>query len=190
MPHKSETPHDGGASRNSCGGTFRDPSTSDSQQLQFDQLQASTATVPAATAPATKQPPQLTLVANTGAHWTGIRDRQFPKGFRAVENADGWRVGMWVAQFCSFVPFNEIPMQSLAEAEQCINLLRVSEFRPVYPPMHRGAGPNKPFKGPHGGKGGQGHLTQTVRRDRATASPDGVLQAYAAEGPDVGGDND
>jgi len=27
MPHKSETPHDGGASRNGCGGSFREPST-------------------------------------------------------------------------------------------------------------------------------------------------------------------
>ncbi len=35
MPLKSETPHNGGASRNSCGGSFRDPLSPVSLQAQF-----------------------------------------------------------------------------------------------------------------------------------------------------------
>ena len=35
MPPKSEAPHDGGASRNSCGGTFRDPLSLLDTQAQF-----------------------------------------------------------------------------------------------------------------------------------------------------------
>ena len=35
MPHKSETRHDGRASRNSCGGCFRDPLSPLSLQSQF-----------------------------------------------------------------------------------------------------------------------------------------------------------
>lgn len=35
MPQKSETPHGGGASRNSCGGCFRDPLTPPEEQAQF-----------------------------------------------------------------------------------------------------------------------------------------------------------
>lgn len=35
MPHKSETPHDGGASRKRCGGCFRDPSSPRVLQAQF-----------------------------------------------------------------------------------------------------------------------------------------------------------
>ena len=34
MPHKCETPHKGGASRNSCAGWFRDSSTPLSLQTQ------------------------------------------------------------------------------------------------------------------------------------------------------------
>ena len=35
MPQKCETPHNGGASRNSCGGWFRDPLTPLAVQAQF-----------------------------------------------------------------------------------------------------------------------------------------------------------
>lgn len=35
MPHKSETPRDGGASRNSCGGCFRDSLNPRAIQAQF-----------------------------------------------------------------------------------------------------------------------------------------------------------
>ena len=35
MAYKSETPHNGGASRNSCGGRFRDPLTPLALQSQF-----------------------------------------------------------------------------------------------------------------------------------------------------------
>lgn len=35
MPQKCETPHKGGASRNSCGGWFRDSSTPLAAQAQF-----------------------------------------------------------------------------------------------------------------------------------------------------------
>lgn len=35
MPLKSETPHNGGASRNSCGGSFRDPLSPITFQVQF-----------------------------------------------------------------------------------------------------------------------------------------------------------
>lgn len=35
MPHKSETPRNGGASRNSCGGCFRDSLSPHAIQAQF-----------------------------------------------------------------------------------------------------------------------------------------------------------
>jgi hypothetical protein len=35
MPQKCETPHDGGASRNSCGGCFREPNNRVSLQTQL-----------------------------------------------------------------------------------------------------------------------------------------------------------
>ena len=35
MPHKSETPRNGGASRNSCGGCFRDSLSPLTIQAQF-----------------------------------------------------------------------------------------------------------------------------------------------------------
>ena len=35
MPHKCETPRDGGVSRNSCGGWFRDPLSPRILQSQF-----------------------------------------------------------------------------------------------------------------------------------------------------------
>lgn len=35
MPEKSNAPHDGGASRKSCGGLFRDSSIGDDLQAQF-----------------------------------------------------------------------------------------------------------------------------------------------------------
>lgn len=35
MVQKSETPHGGGASRNSCGGCFRDPLTPPEEQAQI-----------------------------------------------------------------------------------------------------------------------------------------------------------
>lgn len=35
MPHKSETPREGGASRKSCAGHFRDLPTIQSMQTQF-----------------------------------------------------------------------------------------------------------------------------------------------------------
>ena len=35
MPHNSETPHNGGASRNSCGGCFRDSLSPLAIQAQF-----------------------------------------------------------------------------------------------------------------------------------------------------------
>jgi hypothetical protein len=35
MPHKCETPHNGGASRNSCGGCFRDSLSPLTIQAQF-----------------------------------------------------------------------------------------------------------------------------------------------------------
>lgn len=35
MPEKSNAPRNGGASRKSCGGLFRDPFTADGLQAQF-----------------------------------------------------------------------------------------------------------------------------------------------------------
>lgn len=83
--------------------------------------------------------PHLSLVRGTGAQPTGWRDRQYPKGLRAVEARDGWRVGMWIENYGRFVPFGD-PVSTLAQAETQIEMLRKADFRPVYPPLHMARG--------------------------------------------------
>lgn len=83
--------------------------------------------------------PRLTLVSDTGSDFTGYRDPQYPKGFRAVESRDGWRVGIWCENFRLFHAFHTEPFPTLAEAEQGIEQLRAADARPIYPP--------KPYRG-------------------------------------------
>lgn len=135
MPHKSETPHDGGASRNSCGGTFRDPNTPADLNSQLSD--AVGLDRPGGGAMSEREhTPHLRLVSDNGSAFAGAQDRQWPKGFRAVESRDGWRVGIWCENFRSFHAFHTRPFSTLAEAERGIEQMRAQDLRPIYPPKH------------------------------------------------------